>query len=135
MADSRDLHGMIELALSKLTETEALDSILIHDTWEIGVSYPTGKRLRTGDDKLYEVRTAHTSQADWPPELAPALYKRITLEAGTQENPIAYAAGMELEHGKYYAENGVLYLCTRDTGAPVYNALADLVGIYVEVAE
>lgn len=28
----------------------------------------------------------------------------------------------------------VLYLCTRDTGSAVYNALADLVGIYVEEA-
>ena len=29
--------------------------------------------------------------------------------------------------------NNVIYRCTRDTINPVYNALADLVGIYVEV--
>ena len=42
---------------------------------------------------------------------------------------------MELENGKYYSQDGVTYLCTRDTGIPVYNPLKDLVGIYVEVAE
>lgn len=41
---------------------------------------------------------------------------------------------MELEEEKYYSQDGVTYLCTRDTGIPVYNPLADLVGIYVEVA-
>lgn len=34
---------------------------------------------------------------------------------------------------KYYTQNGALYLCNRDTVNPVYHALADLVGIYVEV--
>lgn len=42
---------------------------------------------------------------------------------------------MALENGKYYTQNGVVYLCNRDTVNPVYNALADLVGVYVEVAE
>ena len=38
-----------------------------------------------------------------------------------------------LESGKYYLQDYVIYRCTRDTINPVYNALADLVGIYVEV--
>lgn len=33
---------------------------------------------------------------------------------------------------KYYSQGGVTYLCSRDTGNPVYHALRDLVGIYVE---
>ena len=40
---------------------------------------------------------------------------------------------MALENGKYYTQSDVLYRCTRDTGNPVYNTLAELVGIYVEV--
>lgn len=32
-------------------------------------------------------------------------------------------------------EDGVVCLCNRDTGNPVYNALADFVGIYVSVVE
>ena len=41
---------------------------------------------------------------------------------------------MALEKGKYYSQDGVTYLCTRDTGIAVYNKLADLVGIYVVLA-
>ena len=41
---------------------------------------------------------------------------------------------MELFEGLYYSQDGVTYLCIRSTGIPVYNNLADLVHIYVEVA-
>ena len=37
-----------------------------------------------------------------------------------------------LKSGLYYVQSGVVYLCTRDTGSPVYNTLAELAGIYVE---
>lgn len=37
--------------------------------------------------------------------------------------------------GNTTPRTGVTYLCTRDTGIPVYNPLKDLVGLYVEVAE
>lgn len=55
--------------------------------------------------------------------------------AGTKDDPIPYSGSMALENGKYYSQDGVTYLCTRDTGIAVYNKLADLVGIYVEVTE
>lgn len=42
---------------------------------------------------------------------------------------------MSLYNGKYYSQDGVTYLCNRDTGNPVYNKLSELVGIYVEVIE
>ena len=48
------------------------------------------------------------------------------------EDPIPYDGNMALESGKYYSQSGAVYLCTRDTVNPVYNALADLVGIYVK---
>ena len=41
---------------------------------------------------------------------------------------------MALESGKYYIQDYVIYLCNRGTINPVYNPLADLVGLYVEVA-
>ena len=55
--------------------------------------------------------------------------------AGTQEDPIPYSGNMELENGKYYSQDGVIYLCNRDTEIPVYQELKDLVGLYVTVAE
>jgi len=44
---------------------------------------------------------------------------------------IPYSGNMALETGKYYNQSGKTYLCNRDTGNPVYNALAELVGLYV----
>ena len=38
---------------------------------------------------------------------------------------------MELFEGKYYIEDGILYLCTRDSGIALSYTLADLVDQYV----
>jgi hypothetical protein len=40
---------------------------------------------------------------------------------------------MEIYNGLYYTQNGVLYLCFRDSGQPLYHDLALLVDVYVEV--
>ena len=53
--------------------------------------------------------------------------------SGTQDDPIPYNGNMALTEGLYYTQSGVTYLCNRSTGQPVYNALAELVGLYVEV--
>ena len=37
-----------------------------------------------------------------------------------------------LEEGKYYSQDGKVYLCTRDSGIPLTHALSELVGLYVE---
>lgn len=39
-----------------------------------------------------------------------------------------------LTNGLYYVQGYVIYRCKRDTGVPVYHALADLTGVYVELA-
>ena len=96
----------------------------------------------TYEDKLYAVMQDHTvSMAQYPSIYTASLYCEVTPDYnedgevnGTKENPIAYSGNMALENGKFYSQDNVVYLCTRDTGVPVYNALADLVGIYVEVA-
>jgi hypothetical protein len=41
---------------------------------------------------------------------------------------------MALTDGLYYTQDGETYICTRDTVNPVYAALRDLVGVYVEQA-
>ena len=93
------------------------------------------------DGKLYAARQTHAITRVYAPSLdTAALWVEVTedyvdgVEQGTFENPIEYSGNMVLEEGKYYAQDGVTYLCTRDTGNPVYHALKDLVGLYVEVA-
>lgn len=40
-------------------------------------------------------------------------------------------AGTSIELDTTLTQSGKTYLCNRDTGNPVYNALAELVGLYV----
>ena len=86
--------------------------------------------------KLYKTIPAnHTFQADWVPGVGTeSIYVRIDeTHDGTKYDPIPYDGNMALESGKYYTQSGITYLCSRDTVNPVYNALSELVGIYVEV--
>ncbi len=107
--------------------------------WEVGVAYTVGFKVRR-NGKLWRVIQAHTSQAGWEPESAPSLWETINeTHEGTIDDPIPYDGNMALESGKYYIQDNGIYLCNRDTVNPVYNPLAELVGVYVkdilEVAE
>lgn len=102
--------------------------------WAAGQDYPVGFKVQRGG-ALYKVLQAHTSQAGWEPENAASLWTEICeTHDGTLADPIPYDGNMALEAGKYYNQSGKTYLCNRDTGTPVYHALADLVGVYVEEA-
>lgn len=136
-SDALLYRSRIETAVQSLDRAEALEVVTLHPEWEPGKEYKPGWRLQR-NGKLYEVKEgkAHTSLANWPPELAPDLYEVVNeANTGTLDDPIPYDGNMELLAGLYYAQAGVVYLCTRDTGAAVYNALADLVGLYVEVVQ
>lgn len=114
----------------------ALRMIAFYPEYEVDHEYKPGEKFVSAS-KLYKVLQAHTSQSTWVPGAAgtESLYARIDEEHdGTQYDPIPYEGNMELYAGKYYTQGGVLYKCTRDTGNPVYNTLAELVGLYVEVA-
>lgn len=113
----------------------ALRMIAFYPDWETDKAYTAGDKLVSGG-KLWKVLQAHTSQSTWIPGATgtESLYARIDeAHEGTKYDPIPYEGNMALENGKYYTQGGVLYHCTRDTGNPVYNALSELVGLYVEV--
>lgn len=102
--------------------------------WVTGVSYEAGFKVKR-NNKLWRALQAHTSQATWEPENAAALWEIINeTHDGSMDDPIPYAGNMELEMGKYYIQDNGIYLCTCETGNPVYHPLADLVGRYVAVA-
>lgn len=100
--------------------------------WTENTAYTVGFKVQR-NGKLWRVVQAHTSQTGWEPENAASLWEQINeTHSGTIDDPIPYDGNMALESGKHYIQNGVIYLCIRDTVNPVYNALADLVGLYVE---
>lgn len=87
--------------------------------------------------KLYKTRQEkQTFSIAWVPgEGTESIYERIDeVHDGSKYDPIPYDGNMALETGKYYTQDGVKYICTRDSVNPVYHALADLVGLYVEIA-
>jgi hypothetical protein len=132
---ARSLRPLIEKASASLSDTDALEAVELFEEYKVGKAYKAGDRFRFGNN-LYKVNQDHISQADWPPNQTPALYSEVAKPGdGTRDNPIAYNGNMALEKGKYYTQDGVEYICTRDTVNPVYNALKDLVGLYVEIVE
>lgn len=139
-----------------LTDTEVMDMLIRQQVQTIEVDdqtalrmldfYPTweesvGKTVSEGYKFVYNgllykvIQPTLLMQAHYAPgEGMESLYARIDeTHDGTQYDPIPYDGNMELENGKYYSQDGVLYHCTRDSGQPVYHALEDLVGLYVEV--
>lgn len=122
-------------------DATALRMVAFYPEWESGKAYTTANGCPVGykvvrGGKLYKLRTEHTSQDDWAPGMTgtESLWTRIDeTYDGTKYDPIPYDGNMALESGKYYTQGGVLYLCNRDTGDPVYHTLSELVGLYVVV--
>lgn len=115
-------------------DNTALRMVAFYPEWAENTEY-TAEYKAQRNGKLWRCIQAHTSQAGWEPENAASLWTEICeSHAGTLEDPIPYSGNMALESGKYYMQDGKVYRCTRDTGNPVYNALSELVGLYVEEA-
>lgn len=119
----------------QVDDATALRWRLLYPEWAVNRVYIEGDRVQY-EDRLYRCLQGHSSQIGWEPTAAASLWTEVCeSHAGTADDPIPYSGNMALENGKYYVQDGVTYRCTRDTINPVYNALKDLVGLYVEVAE
>lgn len=131
---ARHLRARIEQAAVSLPDTDALDAVELFPQWKVDFVYAVGDRL-SYNGILYKVKQNHTSQADWTPDITTSLYEQVAEpgQGDTPDNPIPYNNNMELFEDKYYSQSGVVYRCFRSTGTAVFNDLADLVGIYVEV--
>lgn len=127
----------------EVDDNTALRMVEFYPEWESGKDYTAANGCTAGykvtrNGKLCKLRQEHTSQADLAPGETgtESLWEEICeSHAGTKDDPIPYSGNMALENGKYYTQDGVLYLCNRDTGNPVYHPLSALVGLYVTVVE
>lgn len=143
MNDIYDMwRAIINLAVKQAKQVtddqEALELQILYKSWDQQI----GKQLNAGEyvqheGKLYRVLQAHTAQSTWAPgNGTESLFVVIDKEhTGTLDDPIPYDGNMELFNGKYYIQNEVVYLCTRDSGAPLYHELSALIGNYVEEVE
>lgn len=137
---ARTLRPYIEQAVQSLPDADGLKAKALYPRWEklvqLGsVESEAGYRFTHNGDLYKCVNVNPTFQADWiPGNGTAALYVRIDeTHAGTLADPIPYDGNMELKAGLYYTQSGVTYLCNRNTGQPVYNSLAELAGLYVEM--
>lgn len=127
---------MIAQQINTLTvdDNTALRMRSFYPEWEEGKQYTAGFKVQY-DSKLWRCKDpGHTSQTGWEPSINTASLWEEICEShdGTLEDPIPYDGNMALENGKYYIQDSAIYKCIRDTEIPVYNALSELVGIYVE---
>lgn len=134
MTESEVTRLLISQQINTITvdDNTALRMLAFYPEWGSGQAYAASYNVQRSG-KLWRCLQAHTAQAGWEPENAPALWTEICeTHDGSLYDPIPYDGNMALEAGKYYIQDYVIYLCNRDTINPVYNVLADLVGLYVE---
>ena len=135
LTESEVTRMLITKQINTLTvdDNTALRMTEFYPAWGSGQAYTAGYKVQR-NGKLWRCIQAHTSQTGWEPSTAAAsLWERIDeTHTGDQYDPIPYDGNMALVSGLYYTQGGVTYLCIRSTGNPVYNPLAELVGLYVE---
>lgn len=129
-----------QMQAQSLDDAQALTVKAIYPQWAevIGQTVKQGFKFLYGDAlcKVIQPDGLTIQEQYIPGEGTESLYAVINeTNAGTQEDPIPYAGNMALENGKYYSQDGVVYLCNRDTEIPVYQDLKDLVKLYVTVVE
>lgn len=124
VARAAELRPMIEQASASLSDGDAAKSPELFPRWadHIGETVKPGDRRSDMDESgvlhVYRVNKGqgHTTQDNWPPHSTPAVWTIINVDhAGTQDDPIPAARGMEYEYGLYYKdpEDTKLYLCER----------------------
>ena len=135
------LRPVIEKASQSLEDSFALTAVELFPQWdeliEKAAHVKKGFRFQYGG-KLYRVeQPEYIFVATYVPgEVGTeSLFSKVDeSHAGTIEDPIPYETNMEIYDGLYYSQNGVTYLCIRDSGQPLQHDLSVLVGNYVEVA-
>lgn len=75
----------LQMFAASLTDEKAMEVATIYDPWAVGRPYAVGDFFTygengVGDPQLYKVVQAHTSQADWTPDVTASLYTAIGLD-------------------------------------------------------
>ena len=139
---------LTEAEVSAMFITQQINTLVVDDNTALRMKqfYPTfesivGQTVKNGfkfthNGKLWRViQPELTIQSHYAPGVGmESLYTEVCeTHDGTLDDPIPYDGNMVLESGKYYHQNFTIYRCNRDTVNPVYNPLAELVGLYVEI--
>lgn len=133
------LRPVMEQAAQSLEDAIALTAVELFPVWKELVK--EGRKVLKGfrfqyDGKLYRVEQPEYIFVDtYVPGTVgtESLFSKVDeSHAGTMDDPIPYEKNMEIYAGLYYTQNGVIYLCIRNSGQPLQHDLSDLLGNYVE---
>ena len=101
---ARKLRQLIVQASASLDDESALQGIELFPLWKAipPMEYEVGDRIRY-NDTLYKCVQAHTSQAQWTPDITPALWTEVSIDEfpawkqplGSQD---AYMKGDKVSH-------------------------------------
>lgn len=91
----------------------------------------------TENDTIYICIQDYDGSTVHMPSVLHSFFKEVEEESagageGTIENPIKWSGSGLLIQGTYYEQDGVKYLCTRDSGIELTFPLSSLIGTYVE---
>lgn len=121
-----------------LNEEQAMEICGVYDAWKPDTAYVTGEYITygensVGDAQLYKVVQAHTSQADWTPDITVSLYTPI----GLTEDGYPIWAQPTGAHDSYNAGdiveyNGILYKSLIDGNTFAPDAYPDGWEVYEE---
>ena len=73
------LRELILKASISLSDEDALEGIELYPLWKTDIAYQIGDRIRYSD-VLYKCVQAHTSQADWTPDITKALWAVVSID-------------------------------------------------------
>lgn len=97
-----DLVAFMRAARLTVNDETALTGKELYPVWAENISVSVNDRYQY-NDKLYKCVQAHTTQADWTPDVTPALWVEVSLDefpdwkqpAGAHD---AYAKGDKVKH-------------------------------------
>ena len=70
------LRELMHKAAVSLGDEDALEAVELFPAWAADTAYAADERIRY-IEKLYRCVQAHTSQADWTPDVTPALWTEV----------------------------------------------------------
>lgn len=130
------MHFVVKEARKITDDQEALKVKCLYKEWDkqIGREIQVGEYIQY-DNQLYKVLQTHTVQEDWKPGVGTeSLFIKIDVEhKGTIDDPIPFKVNMEVFKNKYYIEDNILYVCTRDSEIALQQKASELINIYFEV--
>ena len=101
---ARRLRHKIENLAETMPDEEGLQFVDLFVNWATDTAYALGDRVKF-NDTLYKCVQAHTSQADWTPDITPALWVVVTVKEWPEwVQPIgaqdAYMTGDKVTHNE-----------------------------------